>query len=147
MTGGVQRIEGEPGARIIVTRHRVVHEDPVRRACVRSRQRLIGDGHDAVPVLPGALRHELLDPQWERGHTPRGRKRQLVPTTLRAEGQDRSQSDGGIHRLRQARRAFALELAGPFDDALDVCAHQYHGEETEHGQGGVASTDIGRRLE
>src|SRR2546427_5189500 len=63
---------------VLLTRKRERYEDTVAPVHLVRAQRLLGDGQDPLPLLAGALRDQLLDPQPEAPDPPRQDERGLV---------------------------------------------------------------------
>ena len=96
-----------------------------------------GHGDAAHALLAGRLRHELLDPQAERGEVLRADDRDLVASLLR----------GAAHRHAELDRGLAVRVDGAGAQLGDVEPEQRRGHEAEVGQHRVAPADVGRVAE
>ena len=99
------------------------------------------DREDALAVLAGRLRDELLDPVAEVGvRRPGVRQHQLVDATHRSGAQQRAQAEAGVALgVLFEVRAHRLGLV---EQALDVGARQAAGHQPERGERGVAAADV-----
>src|SRR2546422_7110837 len=95
--------------------------------------------HDALPiwddassVLPGALRHELLDPVGQARHRRRRPQHQLVPPRERRLGEAR------------AARARGVRVDGerPLEQIPPVHAQQRGRQHPDHGESSVPAAHI-----
>src|SRR5205807_1410767 len=78
VSGGHEGVKPCLGRIVLLTRKRERYEDTVAPVHLGRAQRLCGDGQDPLPLLAGALRDQLLDPQPEAPDPPRQDDRGLV---------------------------------------------------------------------
>jgi hypothetical protein len=76
-----------------------VDEDPVVAVRVRCAERLVGHGQDALALLAGRLRDELLDPEPEARDRVLDREGQLVAPVQRELAHGRPEPDARVLRV------------------------------------------------
>ena len=140
--GGREGAEPCLGRIVLLTRKRERYEDTVAPVHLGRPQRLFGDGQDPLPLLAGALRDQLLDPQPEAPDPPRQDERGLVAARQCGFRENGPEPRGGVLACRNPRGASLGHAMRPVQQLAHVDADQGRRDEPEIGQGGIATADV-----
>src|SRR5207247_10509671 len=103
--GGEEGVERCLGGSVLLARKRERYEGTVARVHLGRTQRLFGDGQDPLPLLAGALRDQLLDPQPEAPDPRRQDERGLVAARQCGFRENGPEPRGGVLACRNPRGA------------------------------------------